>query len=225
MKKILVLGGLVGLMVAQQCFAINVNVNRYAGYFNSAKDGGESTITAVVEPDSAFDAIYKNYANVATYNGGFETFCIAPNLHLLGNPQSATLQTDGVSLGTAWLYSMFAHGTLNTYGYVYTVGSGREAAAWGLQNAIWVLQGFGASDATAAQPYLAAAIGQFGTLAAAEALANGQYGVDALILTYGQAGGQVSQPMLALVPDGGSTLMLLGIALSGLSALSRRFRS
>ena len=54
---------------------------------------------------------------------------------------------------------------------------------------------------------------------------SGQFGVDALRLN--DQAGEVTQPMLAFVgvPDGGATLMLLGLGLGSLGAFSRRFRA
>jgi hypothetical protein len=224
MKRILTLTALTGLLAAQQCFALTVVSGRYAGY--STEPGGEFTITSL-NPDPAFNAIYNNYASVATLNGGFETFCISTAIDLQGNPQSAILDPNGVSVGAAWLYSQFAHGVLA--GYDYTPGAGRAASAMALQGAIWTLQqqtigGYWSGFDPSTDPYVLAAIAQFGSLANAEALGVSAYGVDALRLTYTDPNGAqiTSQPMLALVPDGGTTMMLLGMGLSAMGLIRRR---
>jgi hypothetical protein len=221
MKRLIVLSGLAVLLAAQHCLALTVNESRTPGYY--AIPGGEFTITSV-SPDPMFDAIYNHYAAVATLNGGFQTFCLSSTTEIQPNPLNATLDSSGVAAGTAWLYAQFGAGTLANYDY----GAGRVGSAWALQNAIWTLQGNNVYDPSAGAGYVAMAVAQFGSFGAAEAASNGQYGVDALRLTYMPAtGGQglVSQPMLALVPDGGSTLMLLGLALSGLGAIARRVRA
>ena len=222
MKKSLLLTVDIGALAAQQVFGLTVNVTRTAGYFTPG--GGEFTITSV-SPDPDFDHIYQNYAAVATLNGGFQTFCISETTSLQPNPQSAVLDPSGVTVGTAWLYSQFGHGTLP--GYDYNPLANRAATAWELQNAIWALQGFTPEDAVAAQVYLNLVITQFGSLANAELANNGQFGVDALRLSYTTVDGAsiTAQPMLALVPDGGMTLMLLGMGLGTLGMVARRFRA
>jgi len=217
MKKLLILAALAGLLGAQQCLALTVAVTRNAGLWNDS--GGEFTITDPPEP--SFDQIFNAYAPVATFNGGFQTFCISTAISVLSNPQDATLDPAGVSLGAAYLYRQFATGQLADYDYSTTDG-GRPASALALQNAIWELQGFTPHDPEAGADYVALVVGMFGDGAYADS--GGQYGVERLLLT---SNGADSQPMLALepVPDAGGTLMLLGVALSSLGAFSRRFRS
>ena len=77
------------------------------------------------------------YAAAATYNGGFETFCIEGNEYF--NPGRTYYYSisqaainggisggnpDPISMGTAWLYLNFAQGRLA--GYNYTVRCGRQ---------------------------------------------------------------------------------------------------
>jgi VPDSG-CTERM motif len=72
--------------------------------------------------------------------------------------------------------------------------------------------------------FLNAAITEFGgTLAGAEADNNQKYDVGVLALT--GANGAPAQPMLTLLPDGGSALLLLGMSLSGLALISRKMRA
>lgn len=222
MKKVFYLLALGGVLAAQQAFAIPVNESRTAGYY--ASPGGEFTIkldaSATPADVAAFNAIYQNYASVATLNGGFQTFCIDESVSVGGNPKDATLDPNGVAVGTAWLYEQFARGTLA--GYSYAPGVSREQSAWELQNAIWALQGSYVHDLVAANVFLAPAITQFGSLASAQA-ANSIYHVDALRLTTTDATGQqvVRQPMLALVPDGATTMMLLGMSMLGIGYTRR----
>jgi hypothetical protein len=76
--------------------------------------------------------------------------------------------------------------------------------------------------------FLNMVVTQFGSLAAAEVDNNQQYGVGVLGLTTVTptgAPGAPAQPMLTLLPDGGSVLMLMGMGLSGLAVFARKFRS
>jgi hypothetical protein len=217
MKKLVVLAALVGFIGVQLCPAMPVNVARVAGYYSDG--GGEFTITD--PPDPVFDAIYDNYAAVATFGGGFQTFCISRTIGVKGNPLDATLDPSGVAVGTAWLYAQFARGTLDSYNYADTTDGGRALSAYQLQNAIWELQGQSFNPALAAF-YVGMAVAEFETLENAMVFAPGE--VDALRMT---SNATASQPMLALVgfgvPDGGATLMLLGLGLSSLGAFTRRF--
>lgn len=218
MKKVLFLAALTGAL-AVRAMALEVDVNRNPGYFTTP--GGEFTITSVNPSDPAFAAILSHYDASTMVGGGFQTFCLSEDTALLGNPQLATLTPNGVAIGVAWLYQQFVQQTLPLYNY--TPGSGRAASAFALQNAIWTLEGLNNVDPPAGAGYVALAVSHFGTLSAAEAAANGAFGVDALNLT--SLTGDVSQPMLALVPDGASTIMLLGFALSGIGLVSRKLRA
>ncbi len=146
-----------------------------------------------------------------------------------------------LSKGAAWLYFEFATGNLGSFAYTY--GSGRESDDNLLQAAIWAFQGgqtYGSYPSltdteNGSNPFYNAAIGQFGDLAGADAAYSGG-GVDILQLwssynpitdTYSGA----AQNQLVLtgnpftphpVPDGGTTLILLGGALAGLRALRRK---
>jgi hypothetical protein len=228
MKRLLTLAAFAGMLAAQPSFALIVDVNRTPGA--GVSPGGEFTVTSVA-PDPAFNAILAKYAPAATVGGGFQTFCLSLTTELLGNPQVGTLDPSGVAAGTAFLYSGFAGGALS--GYNYTFGASRMNSAVQLQSAIWYLQGFSQSQINSAygssvfdptvDTFVKDAITKFGTLANAEAANNGGFGVDALKLN-GPTGAP-SQPMLALVPDGASTIMLLFFALSGLGVVSRKIRA
>jgi len=201
-----------------------VNISRDPNY--SQVPGGEFTVT--LDPsdagDPVFQSILNHYDASTMVNGGFETFCLSSAIGVLGNPQNATLTPNGVAVGTAWLYSQFVNQTL---AYNYTPGAGRIASAWALQNAIWELQGTLVFDYTAALGYYTQAVTFFGSAANAELAANGAYNVDAMDLTATNPNGgrETSQPMLVSVPDGGATVMLLGLALGGFCLVSRKLRA
>jgi hypothetical protein len=225
MKKLCLLIALTGVLASYQCSALTVNINRNPNY--SQVPGGEFTVT--LDPSDAGDPVFQyiisHYDASTTVNGGFETFCLSSGTGLLGNPQNGTLTPNGVALGTAWLYSKFVNQTLA--GYTWAPGAGRAASAWALQNAIWELQGTAVYDLAAAASYFNSAVAFFGSTANAESAANGAYHIDALNLTHNDPNGrpEVSQPMLAAVPDGGATVMLLGLALGGFCFVSRKLRA
>jgi len=210
--------------------AITVTVSRPAGY--ATGEGGEFNITPVFSGGS--------YAPTVLVGSGYETFCLdaAVNIGPLPANYNATLATSPVSVGTAWLYYQFATGTLAGYAYTsfaptailengnpYTV-TARAASAYGLQNAIWLLEGDVAPfiDAAAAAPWLSLVEGATSKTFAqlSEPNQNSTFQVDRVVLT--DANGAPVQNMLALVPDGGSAVMLLGMALGGLALVSRRIR-
>ncbi len=225
MNKLCLLLAASGSLVAFQCQALTVDVNVYRPNY-STSPGGEFTVT--LDPSDAGDPmfayIYHNYASVATLNGGFETFCVNESIPF-NSPANATLTPGAITAGTAFLYYEFAKGNLVGYDYTTLGATGRGLSAWELQNAIWKLQGQTVYDQSAASVFLTSAqfTSVFATLADAKVLNNGALGVDQLDL--GQVNGsRVYQPMLALVPDGGTTIMLMGIALGGFGLISRKLR-
>jgi hypothetical protein len=149
----------------------------------------------------------------------------------LGNitqPISGGGEGSGIPLteGTAWLYYQFATGNLNNFNYTY--GSGREANDTLLQAAIWALQG-GQSYAAggyaslttteANNMYYLAAIAALGGTANADSAYTGP---TIQILQLWDNTGAPAQNQLVYtggswnVPDGGFTLVLLGIGLIGI---------
>ena len=226
MKKILMTVVIAGGMAASSAFAIpdtgTVTVGRTAGTYSG--DGGEFTITAVSP----------------TVFAPFQSFCLELNEGIQGNPQTYRLNTgaiaggvgfapdgspgfDPVSKGTAWLFNKFAAGTLTDYNF--TPGVGREDSAVALQQTIWYLENEVALGTLnpLSLDFLNQATAVFG--GAVTFADNGVQGVFAMNLT---VNGINSQDMLGqggpVLPDGGATLLLLGIGLSGVGMVSRRFR-
>lgn len=225
-------------LASYQCLALDVNVTRNAGYVGAVPqeaEGGEFNVIAVNPADPVFQSILLNYTANTIVNGGFETFCADVTVEGGGNPEGATFSQNGVSEGVAYLYYEFAKGTLANYDYTPGgsagpggVGStGRAGSAFALQNAIWQLEGQ-ESDTAAGSYYYNLAINYFGGgvagLAEALSAANGDFGVDELLLTYPADGRTFVQPLLVLVPDGGATVILLGMALGGFCLFSRKLR-
>jgi hypothetical protein len=203
-------------------------VDQVAGY--NAGDG-EFNISPINGLGSGYGApdLYNNNFGAQ----GFGTFCINRGVSITVPGQyNATVIPNGVdpvsgnqiSVGTAWLFSQFAAGTLANYNY--TPGAGRVNSAYLLQNAIWVLEGQIGNNFS--DIFLTMVVNQFGSLGAAGADNNQQYGVGVLGLTTVTATGAPgapAQPMLTLLPDGGSVLILMGMGLSGLAVFARKFRS
>jgi VPDSG-CTERM motif len=240
------LGGVAGLALVlafgSDAFGLTIGINRTGGYYSTSGGqaggvgGGEFTITG--QP-----TLTANYDPVATLSGGFQTFCLEYNEHV-GVPATynasisggaisggigAVNGTDLISMGTAYLYSQFAAGTL--VGYDYTVGALRAASAGALQAAFWFLeQEITLGDALiAANPFL----GLLGIttstdadIAAQRADSNGAY--DVAVLNLGTSPGYPNQDQLVIarpgqsVPDGGTTLLLMGVALGGISMIRRK---
>ncbi len=230
------------LLVAAPSWAIQVTVDRLAGY--SGGDG-EFNVTPIVGVGYAASTLVNNSLGQL----GFETFCLEraqdvgpfpgvydavvnPIYVVPGAPGTALSplvagQGDPISIGTAFLYSQFAAGTLANYNY--TPGAGRQASAYLLQLAFWVLEGDYDinSIVPGSNPFINAVVGQFVSLAGAAQDANQAYSVGVLNLTQtvvDQAGGRTivqKQDMLVMLPDGGASLLLLGMGLMGLVGFRR----
>jgi len=137
---------------------------------------------------------------------------------------------DPLSIGTSWLYSQFAKGELDGYNY----GAGRANSAVALQNAIWWLEGEGPDGNAVAydvnNTFMKAVADEYGEDGAKEDADPNEWGVWALNLTFN---GQLRQDVLYYcppsgdtpgVPDGGLTIFLLGLGLSSMAGLSRKFQ-
>ena len=243
MKKTLI--ALLAASVASvlQVSAITVNVSTLSGY-NAGQGGGEFNINPVIGV---------GYSPLVAFGGGFETFCLSRDVGIIvPGSYDATVSASGtyvknysggtqvLSRGTAYLYSQFALGTLSGYNYTGTAGgnaSARGQSAYQLQLAIWTLEGqydYGSLANDLLNPFVAAAANFWGGGIAGLQLAmqaGAGFGVGALNLTFlanNQAGvpaGYPAQSMLTLLPDGGTTLMLMGIGFSSLALVSRKFRA
>jgi hypothetical protein len=173
----------------------------------------------------------------------FQTFCIeATEYFSPGSSYSASLsfnalyghvgQSPGVAvtMGTAWLYSEFASGGLQNYGYDYTYGNGsspggnRTASAGALQQAIWAFQGENGLTLSGLTGQAANFVGDaetaLGGLANAQAASNGKFGVMALNLG---APGAVQDQLVVAVPE--PTTAVAGFGALGFVLLAIRRRS
>jgi hypothetical protein len=239
-SRVLVAGAVAIALVAafgSSAVAATITITANSGYRTGV--GGEFTVTP---NDGAAVAALGNYSPLAkvdpsgSVGWGFQSFCLEYTEHF--NPGSTydyvispgasyggaggNGSIDLISRGTAWLYSQFASGTLA--GYVYTPGSARSASAGALQNAIWWLEHEISLANPSANAFIDAAIDFYGDEVSARLDAFANQGVAALNLTYTDNRGKVinRQDQLILVPDGGMTVVLLGMVLTGLGLMRRR---
>jgi hypothetical protein len=205
-------------------------------------NGGEFLVTPDTSGSAADVAVY--YSPLTKSGSGWETFCIEYNEHFYpGNKyyyqvtpdaiKGGQLVNDPVSPGTAYLYGLFAKGNLTGYNYSSSTSAGN------LQNTIWFLEGEVASDPGTFDALLIAEFGSVAASMADTALSThygtvnaASFGVQALNLSSSlpsdsnpweaqdqliyQGGG------FQTLPDGGATLMLLGLSLGGLAMLRRK---
>ncbi len=216
MKRLCVLVGLVGVLAVPAVQAA-MQVTPYQNlYYYSYGDGGEFSAL----PNAALLSLNPTLAGYASVTANstapyFQTFCIETKVDFTpGETYNVTIGNeifnDGqfpsgepIMMGTAWLYSHFAAGTLS--GYDYTYGSGRTVSAGDLQQAIWYLQGEATSlvnDGVNGTAFYNAAVSALG--GTIHNAADGAYGVVVLNLWVpGPHGsnGAAAQDQLMIVPE------------------------
>jgi hypothetical protein len=210
-------------------------VTLYQGNY-SYSVGGE--FTAVTSQNFLGDGYVSSTEQVAGGQTGFQTFCIetgvdftpgTPYTYTLGNSTAPDSGAAGsglnLSVGTAYLYYEFATGNLTGYNYANTgLGLSRNSDAGLLQAAIWALQG-GQTYSGYAVPtisnnsYYAAALAYCNSLGISATSVYDGSSVDILQLWVNSNDTDPAQNQLVLtgngwsVPDGGMTVMLLGVAI------------
>ena len=192
-KKLMFISAICALMAVPALAGPTVQVG-YPGYGNGYGQwqtgvGGEFTLRFVTDP-LALDGYAGTVKDVGV-SGTFQTFCLEESEYIYPFPSTfdvvvnskainggggAGPQGDPLSVGTTWLYSQFAKGTLA--GYNYTAGD-RHASARALQNAIWALEDEGGSISAAYQALLTANVGT-GLAAWKADASDGLYGVHVL---------------------------------------------
>jgi hypothetical protein len=207
--------------------ALQISGNTYS----NGSNGGSYTINPLSGPITNL-----NYSSLAILAPGtFESFCLEPTEYFVsGSTYNYTVASyafgggvedvsrnigpgDQLSVGTAWLYSQFATGTLGGFDYS---AAGRKNSNLLLQQAFWYLE----DDRATGSVFSNAAISFFGSVSAAKANASvGQYGVYALNLTSGTNNQVNNQSQLYYhVPEGSSTALMLGLAFLGCAAFRRK---
>lgn len=174
---------------------------------------------------------------VTSDNGSFITFCLEYNETIAmnttynyvvsqaaknGGSGGGVNGQDPLSKATAWLYLQFLGGTLLDINH----GTGNltpgnyydhaENDANALQKAIWYLEGESQGVNNA---YAQLAIAQAGS-----GDNNGFYNVGVMNITDRNGNRKQDQLVRINVPDGGTTLVFLGMAMTGLAAANRRYR-
>ena len=226
MKSIIKIAMLFAL-VASAVFAVPVVT---MGLFTNSTSGN---YTATPNGDLSF--VLSGYAAGAATSTSFGTFCLEKHeFFTIGTPYNVTLANsadaggvggpyDRLSVGTSWLYSEFAKGTLS--GYVY----GNAGLASEFQQAIWSLEG--EDYLTNMNSYFNGLLtGKFGSPAAAQADATpGQYGVYAMNL-FDDNGGKhqdqlvyVAGPEKNDVSDTGLSTLFMFAGVLGIMATRVRF--
>jgi len=240
MKKLWMLGA-VAVMATTTLLANQIQVGYSGSSFGPYQtgQGGEFTFNDI-NPDGWLDLSGYVPGKTSGFGGGstFQTFCIERGESISGYAATynAAVNTaavyggvgpsgDPISVGTGWLYCQFATGTL-AYNYSGTAAQ-RKADANLLQRAIWWLEGESGIGYDGSNPYMAAVVAHFGSAANAKADGGWLYGVYALNLWKGSDPLQNrAQDSLYYrpVPDGGLTVMLLGLGLGSVAFVSRRIR-
>jgi hypothetical protein len=237
-----------------------------AGVNSDTAQGGEFTL---IPSDSTILNNYSSSAKVTdpdaglTGQVGFESFCLETGLSypippgIPTNPLNYAISPNilnassyqpglTITLGTAWLYSQFAAGSLTGYNYTNATsnftGTGwnspRADDAAYLQAAIWYLEsqpGFTtfASAGGSSNPFLTllttpTTSGGLGLSSLTSAFASDPGGFNVDVINIGTAGQYQYQAQLVMgsavktTPDGGATVMMLGVAAGGLALLRRR---
>lgn len=201
--------------------------------------GGEFTFGI---SDPSLVSSYSSYSmNQAGPGTSFQSFCVegAENIYAYqsytADFNTRTRYTDvALTRGAAYLYSQFAQGTLAGYKFNGTLAQ-RQNSANLLQRAIWMLmgnqEGLNASN-IGANIFIDAVKTVFGSLAGANAAAaTGEDNV--YVLNLWDANGRAAQDQLiyttgvipnTITPDGGITVMLLGMGLTAVGFVSRKIR-
>jgi hypothetical protein len=226
MKKALLLGLVVGAMAAMSALADQIKVEPGHGPYDN-HPGGEFTILPIGFHISGY---LPGTTGDIVEPGTFQTFCLELGEGIHDNAKFDVIHSTktvyaGITLnkGTAWLYQQFATGTWASYDY----GAGRHVSGIALQNEIWFLMSqVGTPDATFDPIVNAAALGGGWNVLDPN---DGQFPVEVLNVWFPGLVGTVQgahQDILVIpgTPDGGLTLALLGMGLSGLGVVSRRIR-
>ena len=241
MKKALLVGAaIISAAGMTSALANQITVGPGYGPYQTGS-GGEFTMKPV-NPAGWLDiSLYAAGVtrDVGGNTGTYQSFCIEGGETINANTTYDAVKSqnavwgsvgpagDPLSVGTGWLYSQFARASWTAgLSYDYTnpgrsTGAGSSADL--LQLAIWWLEGENSVAYNAGNLYMKGVVDKFGSEALAKANGSWNYGVYAVNLTAVTTGAR-AQDGLIYVPDGGMTLMLLGVGLGGLALTNRRAR-
>ena len=172
-------------------------------------------------------------------NGKFNSFCIEDNEYIALGPTYYYSISGGavrggfsggnpdmISIGSAYLYRTFHDGTLANYTHTAQNQNDLQEAFWWLEGEIGPGTGNRITYNPASNPFLAAAdLALPGNLAALQADGNGAYGVRAMNIYNDASHTQPAQDQLIVVPDGGMSLTMLGMACASLGLMRRKLTS
>ncbi len=226
---------LASLALAGTASAGLIDLNSTPNRTGSGQPGHQGGEFAALTTDNFVGA----YASVATYDAGtrFATFCLERNENIgFSSTYNYVLNTaavaggiaggnpDTLSFGTAYLYDLFATGSLTGYDYA---GPNHKTHAGLLQEAFWVLENelVGPQGANMFLDLVTDPIGPFGSLANAQADYDPTQSQVRVLNLFSRTTGAHRQDLLVLVsrvPDAGMTVSLLGLGLMGIAALRRR---
>lgn len=219
MRKLILATILSGSMGASVALAIPSS-----GVISAVQTGGAATygvggqFTATVAGYPSFQTWCLEINN--SFAGGYDyNYTLGQATH--DNPPGSS----PLKLGTAWLVAQWNDGA---FGSSLVVGE-FQAALWYFQNQNFGTGlGFGTwgNGAPSLDIYTALAISALGGSLNAFSASNGAYGIQ--VIETSQIVGNSYPPDTGgqdwvYVPDGGTTIMLLGLGLTGLALCSRRF--
>jgi hypothetical protein len=228
MKKLCIAIALAGALAApalQAAMTIKpLSDNSTTTGYTGGNNGGEFRASAVSADLLAATVNLQGYASTTAGANWFQTFCIertetfSPNttyeVQLNNNAiyNNTSGGSDPISMGTAWLYSQFAKGTLNNYDYTY--GTGRIGSATTLQLALWWLEGEANTGDQSANIFITAIPDAAWRGFNSTVAANGAFGVKAMnLFDVGKLNNYDfrHQDMLVVVPE--PTTVLAGALL------------
>lgn len=235
MKKTLILSLLVAASTSITSLADTLTVVPGYGPYQTG-GGGEMTVVLNTPVSGYVPGVTSGFV----LGGSFQTFCLEFNESLVNGtytaiPTTTTLYNGAnvqtpLNRGTAWLYEQFAAGTLAGYDYADATPAGRKGSAAALQNEIWYLMG----NQGPANPTFDALVNANVTnpggaldpndLAFSPVRLLNVWDINLVGQREGAKQDVLFIPGVPGVPDGGLTLALLGMGLTGIGFISRRSR-
>ena len=222
MKKVVLACAMAGAVSLSSAFAATVKFsdgpgNTGGGEFNAVTSENGSFVTFCLEYSEgiSMNTTYNYVVSQSAKNGGIS---------------GGVNNQDPLSKATAWLYLQFCAGTLLDMNHMtgmlingdYYGQDDHQKDANALQRAIWYLEGeVQGNNVGVNNEYAKLALAAVGGVNSDN---NGFYGVGVMNITDRNGNRAQDQLIKINVPDGGTTLVFLGMAMTGLAAANRRFR-